>query len=115
MVPDPAEEVFAVVCTVPRGTVVTYGQVAELVDSVSLSPRQVGAIMHDAPPGVPWHRVVGAGGHLPIGKRSPHMESRQRELLAAEGVGFLETGRVDMARHQWRPEGDGTASLFDEV
>ena len=59
---DPAEAVYAFVRTVPSGRVVTYGQVAEMVEGVALNPRQVGMIMFSAPEGVPWQRVVGAGG-----------------------------------------------------
>ena len=39
---DPAEAVYAFVRTVPRGKVVTYGQVADMVEGVSLTARQVG-------------------------------------------------------------------------
>jgi methylated-DNA-protein-cysteine methyltransferase-like protein len=62
----------------------------------------VGAAMRIAPDDVPWHRVVGAGGTLPIGKISPEMLLRQRALLELEGVRFLSGNRVDMAAHQWR-------------
>ena|SRR5579862_8588614 len=112
---DPAEAVYAFVRTVPSGMVVTYGQVADSVDGVSLTPREVGAIMNVSPPDVPWQRVVGAGGHLPIGKRSPHLKTRQRELLEAEGVTFLPNGCVDMAAFQWRAgDSDAIGDLFEE-
>jgi methylated-DNA-protein-cysteine methyltransferase-like protein len=102
---DPAEAVYEFVCTIPIGKVVTYGQVAEMVEGVvSLTAREVGQIMHRSPPHVPWQRVVGAGGHLPIGKRSPWLKLRQRELLEREGVSFLPNGCVDMTRHQWQTE-----------
>jgi methylated-DNA-protein-cysteine methyltransferase-like protein len=109
---DHAEAVYAFVKTVPAGKVVTYGQVAGLVTGVTVSAREVGAIMNTSPPGVPWQRVVGAGGHLPIGKRSPMLKSKQREMLEAEGVEFLPNDCVDMTRYQWRaPEPPG--GLFD--
>jgi methylated-DNA-protein-cysteine methyltransferase-like protein len=101
---DPAEAVYAFVRTIPAGKVVTYGQVAEMVEGVALTARQAGQIMNASPPDVPWQRVVGAGGHLPIGKRSPSLKNRQRELLENEGVAFLPNGCVDMARHQWMAE-----------
>jgi methylated-DNA-protein-cysteine methyltransferase related protein len=109
---DHAEAVYAFVRKVPPGKVVTYGQVAGLAEGVTVSAREVGAIMNSSPPGVPWQRVVGAGGHLPIGKRSPLLASRQREQLEAEGVAFLPNGCVDMTRFQWQaPESPG--GLFD--
>lgn len=115
---DIYEPVYAFVRTVPSGKVVTYGQVADMVSGVSLTARQVGAAMFVAPKDVPWQRVVGAGGHLPIGKRSPEMKMLQRRLLEQEGVVFLPDAedRVDMARCQWLPDGSGPAqgSLFEE-
>src|SRR5579872_2911719 len=112
---DPAEAVYAVVRTVPAGAVVTYGQVADMVTGVSVTAREVGAIMNVSPPDVPWQRVVGAGGHLPIGKRSPHLKARQRDLLEREGVTFLSNGCVDMARFQWQAGDPGSqGDLFDE-
>lgn len=109
---DPAEAVYAFVHLVPAGKVVTYGQVAGMVTEVALTPRQVGQIMNSSPPDVPWQRVVGAGGHLPIGKRGPHLKTRQRLLLEQEGVAFLPNNCVDMARHQWQTETLG--GLFEE-
>jgi alkylated DNA nucleotide flippase Atl1 len=53
--------------------------------------------------GVPWWRVVRAGGLLP-----PGHEVRAAELLRAEGVavsGSAHGPRVDLAHHRWRPEG----------
>jgi methylated-DNA-protein-cysteine methyltransferase related protein len=114
---DPAEAVYAFIRTVPPGTVVTYGQVAALVEGVSVTARQVGGMLTVSPPDVPWQRVVGAGGHLPIGKRSPGLKSRQQELLEGEGVGFLPNGCVDMARFQWSDddvEGGSRGGLFDD-
>lgn len=98
---DPSEAVFEFVRTVPPGRVVTYGQVAEMAEGVALTPRQVGGIMHTAPQDVPWQRVVGAGGRLPIGKLSVELSQRQRRLLEQEGVKFGENDLIDMARHNW--------------
>lgn len=112
---DPAEAVYEVVRTIPSGRVVTYGQVAEMVEGIALSPREVGGIMNVCPPDVPWQRVVGAGGHLPIGKRSATLAMRQRELLEREGIAFLWNDRVDMTRFQWSGiDGDPEPSLFEE-
>jgi methylated-DNA-protein-cysteine methyltransferase-like protein len=101
---DPADAVFELVRSVPAGKVVTYGQVAGMVEGVSLSPRQVGGIMTIAPPDVPWQRVVGAGGLLTTGKRSPELKIRQRQALEEEGVAFLQNDRIDMDSHQWMPD-----------
>lgn len=109
------ESVYAFVRAVPPGKVVTYGQVAGMLEDVSLTARQVGAAMRTVPPDVPWQRVVGAGGLLPIAKRSLELKSRQRELLEQEGVVFLpgESERVDMRRSQWMPPPTEQSSLFE--
>lgn len=110
---EPSEAVYAVVRQIPAGRVATYGQVADMVESVSVTPREVGAIMNVSPPDVPWQRVVGAGGHLPVGKRSPSLKARQRELLEAEGVAFLPNGCVDMPRFQLAADEDALPGLFE--
>lgn len=116
---DIAEAVYRYVRSIPPGKVVTYGQVADGVTGVALTARQVGAIMTYVPKDVPWQRVVGAGGRLPIAKRGPELEQRQRRLLEQEGVVFKagESGCVDMARSQWigSVADDSQASLFDEA
>ena len=113
---DVTEPIYAFVRAIPPGLVVTYGQVAGSLREVSVTARGVGRVMQSVPPDVPWQRVVGAGGHLPIGKRSPELKMLQRKLLEAEGVGFRsETDdRVDMSRFQWSEENvaDDQPSLF---
>ncbi|HLV81898.1 MAG TPA: MGMT family protein [Chthonomonadaceae bacterium] len=115
---DLFELVYAFVRKVPPGKVVTYGQVADGVTGAALTARQVGHAMRYAPNDVPWQRVVGAGGRLPIARRSPQMKLQQRRLLEQEGVAFLPNteDQVDMSRFQWLPDPPSTAqgSLFSE-
>jgi alkylated DNA nucleotide flippase Atl1 len=80
---------------------------------MSISAREVGAIMNVSPPDVPWQRVVGAGGHLPIGKRSPELKMRQRQLLESEGVEFLANDLVDMNRCQLMIDDGAQPDLFE--
>ena len=112
---DIYESVYAFVRIVPPGKVVTYGQVAGMLEDVRLTARQVGAAMRSAPKDVPWQRVVGAGGLLPIAKVSPELKSRQRALLEQESVVFLAGAneRVDMRRFQWMPPLEEQSRLFD--
>ena len=114
---DLFEPVYAYVRTIPEGSVVTYGQIAEEVSGVSLTPRQVGTAMRYAPSGLPWQRVVGANGYLTIAKRSPELKTHQQELLEREGVAFIAgtLPRVDMKKHQWRVQEDAQTSLFEEL
>lgn len=78
-----ADAVYAVVRAIPRGRVLSYGQVAA---ALGLAPRTVGWVLSSAPDGVPWHRVVGADGYLRIARRAPELKALQRRLLEDEGV-----------------------------
>ena len=55
--------------------------------------------MRYAPEDVPWQRVVGAGGRLPIARRSPELKLLQLRILMQEGVVFHagDPDRIDMA------------------
>lgn len=48
-------------------------------------PRQVGAALRNCPDGLPWHRVVGAGGRIVTPGQTA---LTQRELLMFEGIIF---------------------------
>jgi len=91
--------VFSLVCRVPVGRVVTYGQVAGLLGAPRAA-RAVGHAMRRCPGGVPWHRVINARGRISRRGNLGSMLS-QRLLLEGEGVRFVH-GRVDLARHSWR-------------
>jgi len=90
--------VYEFVRRIPRGRVVTYGQLARAT-RIRGGARSAGRAMAGCPSGrgIPWHRVVGAGGRILI--REPHA-SLQRKLLESEGVHFVER-RIDMKRHGW--------------
>jgi methylated-DNA-protein-cysteine methyltransferase-like protein len=87
------------VAKIPKGRVATYGQLSELIDG-RLSPVGVGWALRSGDEELPWFRVVNASGGISTEKEAP---GRQRRLLEAEGVRFLADGRVDLARHQWKP------------
>jgi len=91
--------VHAWVAKIPRGRVATYGQLSELVDG-RLSPVGVGWALRAGGADLPWHRVVNSSGGLSTENEAP---GRQRTLLAAEGVRLGPDGKIDLARHQWRP------------
>lgn len=104
--------VYAAVRSIPSGRVATYGQVAELVEEYTVSARAVGQIMAFCPPDVPWHRVVGARGTLPIHRRDPGMAREQRRRLEAEGVEFETDGRIQMGAFQLKTDDLNTLGLF---
>ena len=96
------KRVYAVVRTIPRGKVLTYGQIATLLGSPYMA-RQVGWAMHGCPKGLPWQRVVGAGGKILINSQSVgEGPLLQRKLLELEGVRFRGR-RIDMDAHQFIP------------
>lgn len=95
----PFPRVWEIVARVPRGRVVTYGQLSEMIDG-RLTPVGIGWAIRAAPEGaIPWHRVVGASGAVSTDREHPGL---QRTLLEAEGVVFVE-GACDLARYRWKP------------
>ena len=91
-------ELYALVRTIPKGKVMSYGQAGFLS---GYTARQVGRAMANCEDDdVPWFRVVGSDGYLRIGSRSPVHQALQRELLESEGVQFKKNNYVDMDRHQ---------------
>lgn len=86
-----------VIRSIPRGKVLTYGGVARAAGFPGAA-RQVVAILRRSF-GLPWQRVLGAGGQI---KLQGDSAIEQRLRLEAEGVRFR--GRkVDMKHFEWRP------------
>lgn len=92
------DAVYRLVKKIPHGWVITYGDLAKKL-RLPGGARVAGYAMAACPSGsgIPWHRVVGAGGRLLI--REPYA-SLQRKLLETEGVS-LAGARVDMKRYAW--------------
>ncbi len=80
---------------IPRGQVATYGDVAYAAGFPGAA-RQVAWALHGSS-GLPWQRVVGAGGKILLGGEAG-MEQRFR--LENEGVKFAGL-RVDMRAHHF--------------
>ncbi len=101
------EPIYRLVKKIPRGRVTTYGDLARVL-RVRGGARVVGYAMAGCPDGqgIPWHRVVGAGGRLIINE--PHA-SKQRRLLETEGV-IIRGNRVDMSLYFWLPGRKGAAA-----
>jgi len=89
--------VWQVVNGIPRGHVLTYGEVARLA-GMSRAARRVSQAMRRAPRGMelPWHRVVNAQGKISFPPDSSGFQ-RQMDLLEGEGVVFL-NGKIDLDR-----------------
>ena len=90
--------VYALVRRVPRGHVVTYGQLAALLRRPRAA-RAVGGAMGRCPEGVPWHRVVNSQGGISRRRVASGMLT-QRIRLEQEGV-RLRRGRVPLKHYRW--------------
>lgn len=77
------EKVFAIVKKIPKGTVLTYGDVAKKI-GYPRAARAVGAVLRtNFDPAIPCHRVIGANGSLGGYNRGL---SKKRALLIREGA-----------------------------
>jgi len=99
---DRTQRIRAIVDSIPRGSVATYGQVA-LEAGLPGRARLVGRILAELPAtsGVPWHRVVRAGGRIAV--RPGDGQRLQLRRLRCERVRFTGPDRVDLERSGWRP------------
>lgn len=99
------ERIWAIVCDIPKGSVASYGQVAELA-GLPRGARQVGRALKHLPGDrdVPWHRVLTASGRLAFEPGSRAFR-RQASRLREEDVPVLK-GKVDMSRYRWQPDLD---------
>ena len=82
--------------TIPRGKVSTYGAIARAAGYPGAA-RQVAAVLRRSF-GLPWQRVLGAGGEIKL-RGDSAIEQRLR--LEAEGVRFRGR-RVDIKRHEFK-------------
>ena len=83
---------------IPAGRVVTYGELARISGRPGAA-RAVGNIMRKAPePGLPYHRVIAAGGRIGGFGRSPHLKAA---LLRAEGHTIRGQRIVGYQKKKW--------------
>ncbi len=81
---------------IPRGKVSTYGAVARAAGFAGAARQVVGILRSSV--GLPWHRVLGAGGEIKL-RGDSGLEQRFR--LEAEGVTFRGK-KVNMKEHEFR-------------
>lgn len=96
-------QVYRLVSQVPRGKVVTYGQVAALLGEPRAA-RAVGTALRYLPRPltrtVPWQRVINAAGG--ISSRGDILRAEeQRWLLEDEGIEFDRRGKIDLKKYRW--------------
>ncbi|ASK64309.1 DNA methyltransferase [Virgibacillus phasianinus] len=93
------EKVITILKQIPKGTVMTYGQVARVAGSPR-GARQVARILHSMSRkyGIPWHRVVNIHGQIAL--NSDEGVWTQKNLLESEGIGVGQDGRIDLKKYQ---------------
>ncbi|MCC7231012.1 MAG: MGMT family protein [Fimbriimonadaceae bacterium] len=95
------EELYELIRSIPIGRVSGYGDLGKSL-SRPVSGLLVGRWVANCPSDLPWWRVVGADGRMPVWKRDPNLETIQRDRLIEEGVEFVDE-KVDMARFRFAP------------
>lgn len=92
--------VYKLVESIPKGKVMTYGQIAALCGHPGAA-QVVGQIAHFGPEEIPWHRVVNIKGGMasgfPWGGRHG-----QAEMLIEEGIKVVED-RLILSEYLWWP------------
>jgi methylated-DNA-protein-cysteine methyltransferase-like protein len=112
------DRVYELVKQIPRGKVMTYGQIA-IVLGEGYTPRTVGYVMHAAETeNVPWQRVLNSQGKCSTGRLTIPI-NLQQNMLEQEGVVFSKSGKCDLREFQWHPDGFGPdddmqTTLFDQ-
>lgn len=95
------QQILALVSQIPRGRVMTYGQLAALAGA-PWAAWEVGQIAHYGPSDLPWQRVVNKKGGLAVGYTPGGREAHKRDL-EAEGVAVAPDFTVDVESLLWRP------------
>lgn len=95
------KKIYQVVQQIPRGTVATYGQVAELAGNRRWA-RVVGYALHanPDPQNIPCYRVVNRCGRLSDAFAFGGI-NQQKCLLEAEGIEVVDN-HVDLSKYQWK-------------
>ena len=97
------EKVYKICCSIPKGKVATYGQIARLSGKPKAA-RAIGYFMKINPdaPCTPCHRVVSTDGSL-TGYSGDGGLTKKRKMLKSEGVYFFGK-RVDLTKSQWHKD-----------
>jgi len=94
------QRVEEIVRQIPKGRVMTYGQLAALCGNARAA-RIVGGIAHFGDPDLPWQRVVNKSGGLASGY--PGGRSGHKQVLEGEGVVVSASFTVDVQNLIWWP------------
>ena len=92
---NPTKRIYEAVKKIPKGSVATYGQIAELAGNKGMA-RAVGNALHKnpAPDNIPCYRVVNSKGEL-TGAFAYRGANRLENILKADGIEVV-NGKVDL-------------------
>ena len=98
------DAVYTLVRDIPRGRVMTYGQIATILGAPRAA-RATGYALRALGPGmdVPWHRVINSKGGISA-RGDVERPTVQYELLEEEGVPFGADGICDLKQYRWEPD-----------
>jgi methylated-DNA-protein-cysteine methyltransferase-like protein len=89
-----------IVSTIPKGRVMTYGQIAALCGNARAA-RIVGGVAHFGDPNLPWQRVVNKSGGLASGY--PGGRAGHKQVLEQEGFYVSDDYKVNVEELLWWP------------
>lgn len=92
--------VYDIVAQIPKGRVMTYGDIAGLAGQAHAS-RIVGGLAHFGPTELPWHRVVNRLGDCAAGYYGG--KEGHKQALEQEGFTVVDYRIVDFTERRWRP------------
>lgn len=95
------QRVYALVAQIPRGRVMTYGQIAAICGA-AWAAWEVGQLAHFGPTDLPWQRVVNKQGGLARGYVPDGFEGQKR-ALEAEGITVSDEYKIDVQSLIWAP------------
>jgi methylated-DNA-protein-cysteine methyltransferase-like protein len=106
-------KIFTVIRAIPRGRVMTYGQVAKAA-GLGRAARAVGTALRAHGSSLPWQRVLGQRrpGLASISIKDPVGAAMQKKLLLKEGVRFRDDDTVELEWFGWRPRGRARSSMI---
>ena len=93
------EDVLEIIKMIPRGKIMTYGQIAALANSPR-GARQVSRILHSMSfkHNLPWHRVINSKGGISLTGEPGFI---QTEMLIAEGVQVINK-KIDLKKYLFK-------------
>jgi methylated-DNA-protein-cysteine methyltransferase-like protein len=93
------EDVLEIIRMIPRGKVMTYGQIASLANNPR-GARQVSRILHSMSDKhkLPWHRVINSKGTISLTGEPGFIQS---SMLVSEGIEVINK-KIDLKKHLFK-------------